>query len=500
MFVKIWKRAAAGRQVGIRTFALPLVSLGWLVNAHAALTPSFAPPEDVPCVYGLSIADMKSARGLFEQSQRLDAVVRVSVDAQGSISSAVLSKSSGNATFDALALKASRRATCRPFAGANGQPAPVATNFRFTVANADSARPQHAQTDTVSANPPVSAPPAMPASQPSPLSGLPFVLPPVNADSAIARFGIEPGSTKAAIIRKWAEQVANDSDIKSYLTPATSPANPAAAALTRVTQLLDGIARLPRDDRMRLADLGLTALDHAPADCGGLKNVATITSRYLPVAKMSDDDFKAYLQVIFDLLKQSAQTTPVQPLTPEERLQGQLAVSSSMATALKNDPSAISDVAALIAHRPDQSAQSWCRAVRVSQRALQATPQPYRDWAMLASNEDTKQAFTRVITLASLAASRAAASPPATANLSYAEKVQRRIRPNIVWSGPIDHREAVVAVHCLSNGILLSVVLVRTSGDPDWDAAALRAVRNSGPMPVDFNGKAPTDFQIALRP
>ncbi|MFM0285656.1 cell envelope integrity protein TolA [Paraburkholderia megapolitana] len=86
------------------------------------------------------------------------------------------------------------------------------------------------------------------------------------------------------------------------------------------------------------------------------------------------------------------------------------------------------------------------------------------------------------------------------ASAGYAEKVQRRVRPNIVWAGDTQGLETVVAVHCAPTGTLLSATVTRSSGNAQWDDAALRAVQRSDPMPLDTNGKTPASFTITLRP
>ncbi len=86
------------------------------------------------------------------------------------------------------------------------------------------------------------------------------------------------------------------------------------------------------------------------------------------------------------------------------------------------------------------------------------------------------------------------------ASPGYAEKVQRRVRPNIVWAGDTQGLETVVAVRCAPTGTLLSATITRGSGNSQWDDAALRAVQRSDPMPLDTNGKTPASFTITLRP
>ncbi|MGA7811428.1 cell envelope integrity protein TolA [Caballeronia sp.] len=86
------------------------------------------------------------------------------------------------------------------------------------------------------------------------------------------------------------------------------------------------------------------------------------------------------------------------------------------------------------------------------------------------------------------------------ASAGYAEKVQRRVRPNIVWAGDTTGLETIVAVRCSPTGTLLSATISRSSGNDQWDAAALRAVNRSDPMPLDTNGEARANFTITLRP
>jgi colicin import membrane protein len=82
----------------------------------------------------------------------------------------------------------------------------------------------------------------------------------------------------------------------------------------------------------------------------------------------------------------------------------------------------------------------------------------------------------------------------------YADKVRRRVRPNIVWAGDTQGLETEIAVRCSPSGTLLSVAVTRSSGNAQWDEAAERAVRASDPMPVDIDGKTPSSFKITLRP
>ena len=83
---------------------------------------------------------------------------------------------------------------------------------------------------------------------------------------------------------------------------------------------------------------------------------------------------------------------------------------------------------------------------------------------------------------------------------SFDEKVHQRVRPNINWDGETSGLESVVSVRCSPTGTLLSAQIARSSGNADWDAAALQAVKRSDPMPLDTDGKTPAKFDVTMRP
>jgi colicin import membrane protein len=83
----------------------------------------------------------------------------------------------------------------------------------------------------------------------------------------------------------------------------------------------------------------------------------------------------------------------------------------------------------------------------------------------------------------------------------YADKVRRKVLPNVTFGGAIsDNPEAVVTVNCAPDGTVLSASISRPSNNPAWDAAVLRAVQLSSPMPRDVGGTAPHSFTITFKP
>jgi hypothetical protein len=73
-------------------------------------------------------------------------------------------------------------------------------------------------------------------------------------------------------------------------------------------------------------------------------------------------------------------------------LQGQLALSASIADALKHNPSEADDLGLLMSgQQADLTPEAWCRATRFYRDALDRAPQPARDWAILAELDNQKR-------------------------------------------------------------------------------------------------------------
>ncbi|MBP0619403.1 cell envelope integrity protein TolA [Cupriavidus consociatus] len=83
----------------------------------------------------------------------------------------------------------------------------------------------------------------------------------------------------------------------------------------------------------------------------------------------------------------------------------------------------------------------------------------------------------------------------------YAERVRQRVKPNIIFNEDVaGNPAAVVAVHMAPDGSVLSTRLAKSSGNPGWDNAVLRAVARSDPLPRDENGVAPSNINITFWP
>ncbi|RQT60511.1 cell envelope integrity protein TolA [Burkholderia cepacia] len=81
----------------------------------------------------------------------------------------------------------------------------------------------------------------------------------------------------------------------------------------------------------------------------------------------------------------------------------------------------------------------------------------------------------------------------------YADKVRRRVKPNIVWGGERAGLTTVVKIRCTPSGDVLSASVSRSSGNSGWDQAVVNAIHASVPLPPDSNGRTPSDITITFK-
>ena len=99
-------------------------------------------------------------------------------------------------------------------------------------------------------------------------------------------------------------------------------------------------------------------------------------------------------------------------------------------------------------------------------------------------------------------ASAAKASAPSG---TYLGRLRAKVRPNITFAESQlqtvkGNPEAEVEVTCSATGEILSKKLIRSSGNPAWDAAVMNAIEKTGTLPRDENGNMPPKISFGFRP
>jgi colicin import membrane protein len=83
----------------------------------------------------------------------------------------------------------------------------------------------------------------------------------------------------------------------------------------------------------------------------------------------------------------------------------------------------------------------------------------------------------------------------------YAGKIVARVRPNIVLTDTVPPGlRAEVEVRAAPDGTITAKRLIKSSGNPTWDEAVLRAIDRTGDLPKDDNGKVPSSIVIGFTP
>ncbi len=86
-------------------------------------------------------------------------------------------------------------------------------------------------------------------------------------------------------------------------------------------------------------------------------------------------------------------------------------------------------------------------------------------------------------------------------SLAYAARVAASIKPNVVFTDPVaGNPRAEVEVRTLPDGTITARRLLKSSGNPAWDEAVLRAIDRTATLPRDVDGRVPSALIIGLRP
>jgi len=84
---------------------------------------------------------------------------------------------------------------------------------------------------------------------------------------------------------------------------------------------------------------------------------------------------------------------------------------------------------------------------------------------------------------------------------SYGGKVAAKVRPNITFTEDTPgNPRAEVEVRAAPDGTIVGKKLVKSSGNPAWDDAVLKAIDKTESLPKDIDGRVPPSMVISFRP
>ncbi len=106
-----------------------------------------------------------------------------------------------------------------------------------------------------------------------------------------------------------------------------------------------------------------------------------------------------------------------------------------------------------------------------------------------------------IFLVASCTSSSRQVSPPPSEPSLYAERIRQSVQRNIVFTQPISGNPAAeVEARTAAGGEVIGVRLAASSGVPDWDNAVQLAIRKTGRIPLDVDGRIPAVLMITFRP
>lgn len=87
-------------------------------------------------------------------------------------------------------------------------------------------------------------------------------------------------------------------------------------------------------------------------------------------------------------------------------------------------------------------------------------------------------------------------------SLNYAQRIIRRIQPNIIFSGdpPINTSSCEIEIKVKPDGEIYSRKIIKSSGHQLWDTAVIRAIDRTERIPLDADGKVPPILIISFKP
>lgn len=137
-----------------------------------------------------------------------------------------------------------------------------------------------------------------------------------------------------------------------------------------------------------------------------------------------------------------------------------------------------------------------------------AASQALRDLGKVPRNEKGEVPYQAVVQIApsgvhAYAVKSAGYSISGRARPSYGVKIADTVRRHVVFPDvdQVDSNpEAEFDVRLGNNGTILSVVLFKSSGLPQWDAAARAGLVKAERFPLDVNGKVPPRIIVTMRP
>lgn len=138
----------------------------------------------------------------------------------------------------------------------------------------------------------------------------------------------------------------------------------------------------------------------------------------------------------------------------------------------------------------------------VAQKKLAAQQQAKEQQAAAAAATEQKRQenIKRLLTMAGEAGT-GKADKSSSPSAGYGAKISAKVLPNVVFTDEVaGNPRAEVEVTTTADGTILGQRLLKSSGNPAWDEAVLKAIVRTGSLPRDVDGRVPSPMILEFRP
>jgi hypothetical protein len=194
--------------------------------------------------------------------------------------------------------------------------------------------------------------------------------------------GIDPGSDKAQIIRKWVTKIRHDPTIAAGMPGGDGVNRIFLDADARQTFMANGVAHLEPADRLDYVKLLAKFLDElVPVNCFGLVDMGAVMNR-ITLREMSDADADRYFGLLYKILL-SNRREPIAAPTLQQFAEAQRQFAHALLAQLGTDEANIERFKTYADDPSVATPADTCWATRVTLHAMIAMPDPSRDVMLL---------------------------------------------------------------------------------------------------------------------
>lgn len=160
----------------------------------------------------------------------------------------------------------------------------------------------------------------------------------------------------------------------------------------RDSLMMKGLARLSVNDRLRYLKIYTRILDElVPVNCFGLSDMEDVLDR-ITLGDMEETQIAEYLSLLYKVIASSALASAIPTPTLHQYAMAEAMLTHALVIELGGDPQNIERYENLAVHPFFATPADMCWATRVTLHAIEAMPDPYRDFILLPAITGTQPA------------------------------------------------------------------------------------------------------------